>query len=327
MSDEPPGGSRRSSSTSVKGRAERRSSAGRPVLVLGHGQAVRAWPAYAAAARGAGRRRRRSPSRCSWAHHGSGCSPSTPDGPGRWTPPRSRPASSWSRRRPRPCSTAGRGRRGCRWPADSLRFRSEVYQAQGMVMIDLGIGLADALARMRAHAFASGIDLDVLARDIIAGRTRLRRRRRDMNRTCLGYAGSHRRTRTIDMISTTHLSDLFVEVADTLVDDFDLVLFLQQPDQPRRRRQRGQRGRSDARRPPRTSCASWRPPTSPARCWSCCSCRTTRDRAWTASCPVSRSSTPTWREAGDRWPIVRARSRWRRASRRSTRSRCGCGTQ
>jgi GAF domain-containing protein len=29
------------------------------------------------------------------------------------------------------------------------------------------------------------------------------------------------------MISTSHLSDLFVEVADTLVDDFDLVLFLQ----------------------------------------------------------------------------------------------------
>lgn len=56
----------------------------------------------------------------------------------------------------------------------SLRFRSEVYQAQGMVMIDLGIGLADALARMRAHAYSSGIDLDVLARDIIAGRTRLR---------------------------------------------------------------------------------------------------------------------------------------------------------
>ena len=42
-----------------------------------------------------------------------------------------------------------------------------------MVMVDLGIGLADALARMRAHAFATGIDLNVLAVDIIAGTTRL----------------------------------------------------------------------------------------------------------------------------------------------------------
>lgn len=57
--------------------------------------------------------------------------------------------------------------------ADSLSFRSEVYQAQGMVMVDLGIGLADALARMRGHAFATGTDLEDLALDIIAGRTRL----------------------------------------------------------------------------------------------------------------------------------------------------------
>ena len=55
----------------------------------------------------------------------------------------------------------------------SLRFRTEVYQAQGMVMVDLGIGLADALARMRAHAFATGIDLNVLALEIIAGTTRI----------------------------------------------------------------------------------------------------------------------------------------------------------
>ncbi|GAB3254750.1 GAF and ANTAR domain-containing protein [Nocardioides dilutus] len=54
-----------------------------------------------------------------------------------------------------------------------LRFRTEVYQAQGMVMVDLGIDLAGALARMRAHAYASGTDLDQVARDIIAGRTRL----------------------------------------------------------------------------------------------------------------------------------------------------------
>lgn len=56
-----------------------------------------------------------------------------------------------------------------------LRFRTEVYQAQGMVMVDLGIDLAGALARMRAHAFATGMDLDQLARDIIGRRTRLER--------------------------------------------------------------------------------------------------------------------------------------------------------
>lgn len=57
--------------------------------------------------------------------------------------------------------------------ASVLRFRTEVYQAQGMVMVALGIDLAGALARMRAHAFATGTDLDQLAREIIAGRTRL----------------------------------------------------------------------------------------------------------------------------------------------------------
>jgi hypothetical protein len=55
----------------------------------------------------------------------------------------------------------------------ALSFRTEIYQAQGMVMVDLGIDLAGALARMRAHAFATGTDLDQLARDIIVGRTRL----------------------------------------------------------------------------------------------------------------------------------------------------------
>jgi hypothetical protein len=59
--------------------------------------------------------------------------------------------------------------------AGALRFRTEVYQAQGMVMVDLGIDLAGALARMRAHAFATDTDLDQVARDIIAGRTRLDR--------------------------------------------------------------------------------------------------------------------------------------------------------
>jgi hypothetical protein len=48
-----------------------------------------------------------------------------------------------------------------------------IYQAQGMTMVDLGIPLADALARMRAHAYAQDRPLREIARDIVAGRLRL----------------------------------------------------------------------------------------------------------------------------------------------------------
>jgi len=50
---------------------------------------------------------------------------------------------------------------------------AQIYQAQGMVMVRLGISLHEALARMRAHAFATDQDLADLAADILAGRTRL----------------------------------------------------------------------------------------------------------------------------------------------------------
>jgi hypothetical protein len=56
---------------------------------------------------------------------------------------------------------------------DPYDSRDEVYQAQGMVMIELGIGLEEALARMRAHAFASEQELALVAADILAGRIRL----------------------------------------------------------------------------------------------------------------------------------------------------------
>jgi GAF domain/ANTAR domain len=51
--------------------------------------------------------------------------------------------------------------------------RDEIYQAQGMVMVALGISLHEALARMRALAFASDLELADLAVDILSGRTRL----------------------------------------------------------------------------------------------------------------------------------------------------------
>jgi hypothetical protein len=51
----------------------------------------------------------------------------------------------------------------------ALDHRAEIYQAQGMVMVDLGVDPAEALARMRAHAFGNAISLLVLAGDIISG--------------------------------------------------------------------------------------------------------------------------------------------------------------
>ena len=51
----------------------------------------------------------------------------------------------------------------------ALDYRAEIHQAQGMAMVDLDVGPAEALARMRAHAFAHDHPLIDLARDIIGG--------------------------------------------------------------------------------------------------------------------------------------------------------------
>ena len=51
----------------------------------------------------------------------------------------------------------------------SLVDRARIHQAQGMVMVDLQITLAEALSRMRARAFASGDTLLELADQVIAG--------------------------------------------------------------------------------------------------------------------------------------------------------------
>lgn len=58
---------------------------------------------------------------------------------------------------------------------DAIDNRTDLYQAQGMVMVQLGVGLAEALARIRAHAFAEGRPLSDVARDIVARRVRFGR--------------------------------------------------------------------------------------------------------------------------------------------------------
>jgi hypothetical protein len=56
---------------------------------------------------------------------------------------------------------------------DAMAPRMVVYQAQGMLTVDLGVGLAEAMARLRAHAFVEGRPLADVARDIVEGRLRL----------------------------------------------------------------------------------------------------------------------------------------------------------
>lgn len=45
-----------------------------------------------------------------------------------------------------------------------------VYQAQGMVQVQLGVSLAEAMARLRAHSYAQGRPLSDVAADVVARR-------------------------------------------------------------------------------------------------------------------------------------------------------------
>jgi len=53
--------------------------------------------------------------------------------------------------------------------ATALDYRSEIAQAQGMVMVDLGISVAEALVRLRTHAFMQEEPLISVARRVING--------------------------------------------------------------------------------------------------------------------------------------------------------------
>jgi hypothetical protein len=58
---------------------------------------------------------------------------------------------------------------------DALAYRLEVYQAQGMITVDLGVSLAEAMLRLRAYAFAVNRPVSDVAHDIVDGRLRLDR--------------------------------------------------------------------------------------------------------------------------------------------------------
>jgi hypothetical protein len=51
---------------------------------------------------------------------------------------------------------------------EALGHRAELFQAQGMVSVQLGVSLVEALARIRAYAFAEDRPLGHVARDVVA---------------------------------------------------------------------------------------------------------------------------------------------------------------
>lgn len=53
---------------------------------------------------------------------------------------------------------------------DALENRMELYQAQGMVMIQLAVDLPTAMARLRAYAYAHSVRLSQVAADVVARR-------------------------------------------------------------------------------------------------------------------------------------------------------------
>ncbi|MBB3662031.1 MULTISPECIES: GAF and ANTAR domain-containing protein [Prauserella salsuginis group] len=57
---------------------------------------------------------------------------------------------------------------------DTSRGRNAVHQATGMIAVQLGVDMAEALSRLRAHAFTGDTPLSEVAADVVARRLRFR---------------------------------------------------------------------------------------------------------------------------------------------------------
>jgi hypothetical protein len=60
---------------------------------------------------------------------------------------------------------------------EAMDGRAVLFQAQGMVMVQLGVTLAEALTRMRAHAYAENRPLGEVAHDVVGRRIHFERDR------------------------------------------------------------------------------------------------------------------------------------------------------
>ncbi len=62
------------------------------------------------------------------------------------------------------------------WALDATDSRAVVHQATGMIAAQLNVGVAEALVRLRANAFATDRPIDQVATEVVAGRRRFEER-------------------------------------------------------------------------------------------------------------------------------------------------------
>ena len=229
-----------------------------------------------------------------------------------------------------PAGPAGRGHRRGGVLARALAVlddRAEVHQATGVVSVRAGVGLAEALVLLRARAYAEERPIGDLARDVLDGVVEFGRGTTTMTDRSRGRT----RHRVPDnraeerMAREQRLAEVFVELADTLVEEFDVVDFLQTLTERcvelvdtdaaglMLDDQRGQP-------------ADWSPtPTSPRGCWSSSSCSSDEGPCLDCFATGRVIANIDLATAADRWPVFAAGRARRRLRHRRTRCRCGCG--
>jgi GAF domain-containing protein len=62
------------------------------------------------------------------------------------------------------------------WALDATDSRAVVHQATGMIAAQLNVGVAEALVRLRANAFATDCPIDQVATEVVAGGRRFEER-------------------------------------------------------------------------------------------------------------------------------------------------------
>ena len=128
------------------------------------------------------------------------------------------------------------------------------------------------------------------------------------------------------MIAIERLADVFVDVADTLVTDFDLIDFLHTVARPRCRGHRHRRGRADAGRQRRSAALHGRLETRARKVLELLQLQNAEGPCLECFHSGEAVAEADLRAAYDRWPVFAPRAVGSGCL-RCTRSRCACGTR